>query len=133
MTGKNSSLTPRTVILDQLNEPRPLPIGRAEFEAWSDRIISGAMMKAGEGDGDAAIFKKSQVYALAGMLMHLGPTESHKPDAYFIHSLRKYAINQTAHTILQEINIERKAVLAAQEGLKVVKDSGLSEAVPTIQ
>jgi len=133
--GRNADSTPVDTIIDQLNEPRPLPIGRKEFEEWSDRIIAGAMMKPGDLEDDATIFKKSQKYALAGMLMHLGPTESHKPDAYFIHCMRKYAINQTAHTLIQEINHERKAALAEKEGLKIVPpaEQGLAGAVPNIQ
>ena len=93
-------------IVDQMNEPRPLPMGRAEFEEWSNRIISGALITA-----DIS----SQKFALANLLMHLGPTESHKPDAFFIHSLRKFAVNQVADAIRIELRDEAKARLAAQE------------------
>lgn len=86
--------------MDQLNESRPLPMGRKEFEEWSDRIISGAVVTA-----DIT----SQKYALANLLLHLGPTESHKPDAFFIHSLRKFAVNQVADEIRKEIYAARKA------------------------
>jgi hypothetical protein len=92
-----------------MNEPRPLPLGRAEFTTWSDRIISGALV-----DAD----KDSQLFCLANMLMHLGPTESHKPDAFFIHSLRKFAINQVADTVRKELHETRKAALAAEEAAK---------------
>ncbi len=88
------------VIVDQMLEPRPLPMGRTEFDVWSDRIISGSLLTAD---------RTSQRYVLANMLLHLGPTESHKPDAHFIHSLRKFAVNQVADEIRKEIYAERKA------------------------
>lgn len=94
LTGRNLDSTPREVILDQLNEPRALPMGRGEFENWSERIISGALISA---DRD------SQKYTLANLLLHLGPTESHKPDAFFVHSLRKFAVNQVADEIRREL------------------------------
>jgi len=91
---KNHANTPKEVIVNQMTEPRPLPIGKTQFEEWSSRIISGALV---EVDVD------SQKFTLAQSLLHLGPTESHKPDAFFIHSLRKLAINQTAIDMSQEI------------------------------
>ena len=80
LRGKNSASTPPDVILAQLAEPRPLPMGRAEFEAWSDRIISGACIP-----GATA---RDQKFALAGMVMHTKPTESFVSDGYFVQSLR---------------------------------------------
>ena len=74
--------TPPDVILAQLAEPRPLPMGRAEFEAWSDRIISGACIPKGATARD-------QKFALAGMVMHTKPTGSFVSDGYFVQSLRK--------------------------------------------
>lgn len=120
---KNSKSTPKKVIVDQINEPRPLPMGRLEFEQWSDRIISGALIPseiwsvfnqetAAEKHRE---FINSQKHALANMIMHLGPTESHKPDAHFIHSLRKAACNQVAHTIGKELLEEAKAREKAEE------------------
>lgn len=114
--GVNFVSTPADVIVDQLNEPRALPLGRKEFEEWSHRLIAGAMLPPAN-DEDAESFYKSQQYALSGMIMHLGPTESHKPDAFFIHSLRKVVCNQVAHMMMSEIKTERdekaKAKLSA--------------------
>ncbi len=109
LRGKNSNSTPTDVILDQLSESRPLPLGRQEWDEWSERIISGALVTAE---------KSSQQFCLANMLLHLGPTESHKSDAYFIHSLRKFAINQVADTIRKELHESEKARLAAIEASK---------------
>ena len=109
LTGKNARSMPTSVILDQLNEPRPLPIGKPQFEAWSHRIISGALL---------TVDIDSQKFTLADQLLHLGPTESHKPDAYFIHCLRKLAINQTAI----EIKIQIKAEVDARRKAEDLED-----------
>lgn len=106
LTGKNLKSAPAGLIVDQLNEPRALPMGRAEFDTWSDRIIAGALVSAD---------RSSQRYVLANMLLHLGPTESHKPDAHFVHSLRKFAVNQVADEIRKEQFAEAKARTAAEE------------------
>lgn len=105
--GKNLNSTPRAVIVDQMNEPRPLPMGRADFHEWAVRIISGALIPGGEDNPEAHI--EGQKFALADCLTHLGPTESHKPDAYFIHVLRKFAINQVAITMRRELHEAAKA------------------------
>ncbi len=109
---RNTNATSKTKIIDQMNESRPLPMGRKEFDEWSERIIAGALipnaagkvfqiagLEAWDPDSEYSIHLEGQKFALANMLMHLGPTESHKPDAFFIHSLRKFAINQVADTI----------------------------------
>jgi hypothetical protein len=93
-------------IKGQLLEPMPLPMGRKEFHEWANRIIDGAMITA---DPD------SQKFALADMLLHLNPTESHKADAYFIHCLRKVAVNQVADAIRKELRDAAKARLAKEE------------------
>lgn len=98
--GRNLKSTPKEVIVDQMLEPRPLPMGRSEFESWSDRIIAGALLNGGADCPE--VFIESQKWALANMMMHLGPTESHKPDAHFIHGLRVNAIKLVAHQMFQE-------------------------------
>lgn len=129
--GKNLKSTPPEVIAEQLLEQRPLPMGRKEFDEWSERIISGALIpmatyeaipgldtpvlaKANQ-EEKQKIFYESQKFALANALMHLGPTESHKPDAFFIHSLRKFAINQVADTVRKELHAAAKARTEADE------------------
>lgn len=102
----NSVNTSTKTIVQQMNEPRPLPLGQKEFVEWTDRIISGALIPCEDRD--------SLVGALSAMLMQLGPTESHKPDAYFIHSLRKAAANEVAHANFQAIK-KRKEIRAQEE------------------
>jgi hypothetical protein len=84
---------------DQMLERRPLPIGKTEFMEWSQRIIEGAHVSATE---------DSLRFSLAAMLMHLAPTEAFKEDAYFILSLRKAAVNETAHFIMTELKEQQK-------------------------
>ncbi len=123
----NCEDTPKSVIIDQMNEPRPLPMGRADFHEWSDRIIAGALLpdecgKVFEMSGQTVWdenspypkFVQSQKFALANQLLHLGQTESHKPDAYFIHGLRVSAIKQVAVTIGNEMRDAVKARLAKE-------------------
>ena len=120
LTGRNLKSTPLDVISSQLTEPRPLPMGRAAFEEWSDRIISGALMPYTPGDEE--IFRDSQKYALANAIMHLGPTESHKPDGFFIHSLRKFAVNQVADEVRKELHAKAKARTEAKERAEAESD-----------
>lgn len=129
--GVNAKFTPKDVIVDQLNEPRPLPIGVTEFHKWADRQISGAMLTCGP-DEDVEVFKLSQKYCLANLILHLGPTESHKPDAFFIHSLHKFAANQVADAVRQKIFEERKKATADDEAKKKLELSIVKEtALPT--
>lgn len=87
-------------LISEWTKLRALPMGRQEFEEWSDRIIEAAMV-----DADPA----GQKFALADMITHLNPTEDHKEDAYFIKRLRKVAQNQVAVAIRQEIKDAWKA------------------------
>lgn len=103
----NTRFTSTQTIVNQMNERRPLPMGKKEFHEWSDRIIAGAMIPG------ATV--ESQKFALADQLLHLGPTESHKEDAFFIHVLRKFAVNQVADAMRHEIRDEAKARLAKEE------------------
>jgi len=108
----NTADTPVEEIQRQLHERRPLPTGRQEFEEWSDRIIAGAMLTA---------TPRSQKFALADMLLHLGPTESYKEDAFFIHALRKSAVNQVADAMRKEIRDAAKAEYEKEEQANKLK------------
>lgn len=93
--------------IEKLNERRPLPMGRSEFESWSDRIIGTANIPGAT--------PATQKFTLANLILHLGPTESHKEDNFFVHSLRKFAANQVADTIRVEIRDREKARLAEEK------------------
>lgn len=116
VTGRNSQATPPDVITAQLNEKRPLPIGMTEFETWSDRIISGTMLP------DNMQMKDSQKFALADMLLHLGPTVDSECDAYFIKSLRKYAVNQIADAKRKALYEAAKQRLADEKAAQAELD-----------
>lgn len=111
---RNHVNTPITVISQQLHEPRPLPMGRAEFEEWSERIISGAMCSAD---------KDSQKFALANMIFHLNPTEHMKPDIHFISQLRKVAVNQVADVVRKELHAAVKSRQEEKEAIKKVDEN----------
>lgn len=117
--GKNPKWAPKELITAQLLEKRPLPVGMTEWDEWADRIVSGSLLQA-EPD--------SMKFALGTMILHLGPTESAKEDAFFIHSLRKSAANQIADAKMREIRDKAKARLAAEEAAKVISSSPQSEA-----
>jgi hypothetical protein len=78
------------------------------------------------GEEEPEKFKKGQKFALADMILHCKPTESHVPDAHFIHSLRKMAANQVALMMKNEIHAELKPPKpveeTAQPNLSVVKE-----------
>lgn len=89
-----------------------LPIGVIEFNEWSNRIISGAMVKANI---------ESQKFALAGMLLQLGSKEIFKEDGFFITQLRKAATDQTAQYIMKDIKAQQQERImkeAAEEATK---------------
>lgn len=110
-TGKNSKYTPVSVIKDQLNEKRELPLGVAAFHEWSDRIISGACIPGAT--------PESIKFALADQLMHLGPTVDFETDLYFIKCLRKFAINQVADAMRKDIRDRAKERLANEDKAKL--------------
>jgi hypothetical protein len=91
---------------EDMLERKPLPIGRTQFEEWSDRIIAGAMVEA---------TKESLKWTLASMLTHIGPTESFREDAYYILALRTYAVKETAVAMMAEIKAAHDARVAAEK------------------
>lgn len=84
----------------------PLPIGKAEYEAWSKRIIEGAKIP--------GLTEDSANFALTSMLLHLPSTQSFHTDAFFVHGLRKSAVNETAYAIMKELEARLKARRAAE-------------------
>jgi hypothetical protein len=123
LTGRNASSTPKAVIAAQLDELRALPIGRDQFMEWSERIISGALVDA---DHD------SQRFALASMVLQLGPNDAFKADKHFVSQLRKVAANQTAHTMAQEFKTAAQARFEAEKATLSVDSKSLVKAVPDV-
>lgn len=109
-----------SALTEEMKERRALPIGRMAFEEWSERIIKGSLVYA-END--------SLKFSLAAMLMHLGPTEAFKEDGFFILQLRKAAVNQTAHSMMEEMKEaqKKKQAEATAPTLEVVNDGSILE------
>lgn len=97
-------------IIGQLNEKRALPMGVQDFHEWSDRLIQGAMVGASVA---------SQKFALANMVLHLGPTECFKEDGYFINCLRKYACNEISHAMV--VQLKEQAIAEESARLEASK------------
>jgi hypothetical protein len=119
LMGRNLAATPVNVIIDQMNEKRPLPTGMTELEEWTDRIISGTLLPAD---------RESQQFALCTMIMHLSPTQDHETDGYFIKSLRKGAINQIAHAKMMQIKNDAVAKQQKEQLEKEMKEREEKEA-----
>jgi len=100
-------------LLKTLKEQRPLPLGRCEFELWSDRIIELAEIPGAT--------EESQKFALAEMVLHVKPTQSFESYGHFVHQLRKGAANQVAHAVFCELKEKRNA-RAKEETGKVLAD-----------
>ncbi len=115
LTGRNLVNTPVAIISDQMNEPRQLPLGAAEFEEWSDRIISGVPPLDG-------VDRASMQFALATMVLQLGPQESHKPDIYFLKSLLKTGANQVAHSKWMDLKKAKDAQKKTEEAASKAQD-----------
>lgn len=94
-------------IQEKLLEKQPLPVGRAEFHQWAERIIKGAMLP---------VPVEEQKYVLANTIAtNCGPAVAFESDAFFINYLRKAAANQVAIAVRDEIYAEKKARLAAEK------------------
>ena len=90
---------------------------------WSDRIISGALVDA---DHD------SQRFALASMILQLGPNDAFKADKHFVSQMRKVAANQTAHTMAQEFKLAAQARFEAEKAALGEDTKSLVNAVPDV-
>lgn len=82
---------------------KPLPVGRAEFNEFADRIISLV--------GPIAD-KDSLTFVLATEILHADSKKASFTDQHFIDRLRRVAANQVASTIAYEIK-EKQAAEAA--------------------
>lgn len=90
--------------------PTPLPIGMTEFDTWANSILD---LSGRFADDDSLKF------ALASMIIHLGPQRSAVPKNYFVRSLKKGAANQVASQIFQDIKSKQQAALEAAKAAEV--------------
>lgn len=92
--------------------PAPLPRGMEEFETWSNALIVTYDLP----DNDSIKF------ALATMILHLGPTECDKPKRYFARAVLKGMAAQVASAVMYNLKEKQKAEEAAK--LAVVTANG---------
>lgn len=103
--------------------PSKLPVAMPEFERFADSIIDLS--------GEYAD-RKSMKWAVAAMIMHLGPQRSKVPKNYFVRSLRKTAANQVAQEYFRVIKEEQlTAQKAAEEANKTIADTTSPESTTT--
>ncbi len=79
--------------------PSALPVGLQEFYIFSDDIIELSGPYADE---------DSMRFAIATMILHLGPQKSRISKNHFVRSLRKTAANQVAGQIFQDIKVKQQ-------------------------
>lgn len=95
--------------------PSPIPTGMQAFYAWSDDLSSTYWMPTEDVD--------SIRYALATVIMHLGPTAAYRSQYYFVLTLRASAAKQVAGGVFHEIKTKQQAAQAefkkAADGLEV--------------
>jgi len=88
-----------------------LPTGRTQFDKWSKSIVD----RYNNLTGNDLTYDSGQ-FALAAMIVNLGPTQIKKPKRYFLKALLKTSANQVASQIFIEIKEKQKAAeLAAKE------------------
>lgn len=78
--------------------PHKLPKSVKEFDLLAMRVCDAYGME----------YNDSYRHAIATMIMHMGPLETHKSLKYFASSLKKSAANQIAYQVIQDLR-EAKA------------------------
>lgn len=92
--------------------PSALPVGLTEFNEWADSVADTYDLPTQDRD--------SVHYALATMILHLGPTVAYKSDWYFVLSIRSACAKQVAGATFQDIKARQKAAEQAALQPKVV-------------
>ncbi len=103
--------------------PSKLPVGMQAFLDFGDSIVDLS--------GEFAD-RKSMKWAIATMIMHLGPQRDRISKQYFVKSLRKTAANQVAQAYMIQLKEEQKAAeLAAKEAAEKQSADTASQESPT--
>lgn len=87
--------------------PSALPVGMTGFEAWADSIQETYKLPTED--------KDTVRFALASMIMHLGPQDATKSKYFFVLSLRAGAAKQIAGAYFYEIKQKQQAASKANE------------------
>jgi hypothetical protein len=110
-------------IVEELNTPKPLPMGMKEADEWAERIVKGAMVPSEPGKEQD--LHDSLKFTAFSMILTLKPTEAFVSDGYFINGLRKAAANQIAVANQQALQSKIKNRLSKEEELKVIGSGGV--------
>lgn len=106
--------------------PTAVPTGTEEFHAWADSIIDTYPLPTADVD--------SIKYALATMVMHLGPTQAYKSKLYFALALRAGAAKQIAGGVFSEIRERhQKAQAAAAKAAEQKPEATQLKAVASLE
>ena len=86
--------------------PSKLPVGKTEFETWSNSIIKTYKVPMDD---------RSAKFGLCAMIMRLNPTEAYKSKAFFALCLSKGASAQVASYVMEDIKNQQKAEFEAAQ------------------
>lgn len=106
--------------------PSYLPVGKTEFEVWSQSIIDTYK---------PACDDVSVKFSLSAMIQHLNPNQWKKSKRYFAQCLHKGCAGQVASQIMWDIKQEQKrqeaeAKKAAEEAAKQLTEATVN--TPTV-
>lgn len=87
--------------------PSALPTGMSQFDAWHEKLVATYDLPTQDRD--------SVRYALATMILHLGPTAAFKPQYYFVLAIRSACAKQVAGAAFQEIKLRQQAEEKARQ------------------
>ena len=93
--------------------PGRLPQGVTEFYAWADSISSTYALPTDN--------KDSLYFALATIIMHLGPQVAYKSKWHFVKAIKAGAAKQIAGGVFQEIKQKQKQAEEAARAAAAAK------------
>lgn len=74
----------------------------------------------------------SYKHAVASMIMHLGPLETHKAKHFFVKSIRKAQANEISYAIIQDVKKqEAEAQKKAHEDAKINSEATIPSEPPS--
>lgn len=105
---------------DPRTENRKLPTGVAEF----DQLLID--LKTEYGAELPTVDDESLKFVLASSIMHLGPTEAHKPLEFFYETIVAGAAKQVAHHVFRDTKLKQEAKAKAEEAAKQQEATNLA-------
>lgn len=84
--------------------PTPLPVGMTEYNKWMDSVLNLV--------GPIAD-KTSMTWLISNEIMHIKSGTDRVPKRYFVKVLRKFAANQLAASVVNQIKEQQEAARKA--------------------